>query len=95
MINCTLLNLQGLLENEYIGTSFAVGQVRAIPGVLAVRGSYDISYSRNAKWDNLMLLFLMAFGYHILLFALLRLHVRRKMATWRFYWLGMYTATAR
>lgn len=88
-------SIQGLLENEYIGTSFAVGQVRAIPGVQAVRGSYDISYSRNAKWDNLLVLFLMAAGYHIFLFALLHFHVRKKLATWRFYWLGMYMTTAR
>lgn len=87
--------LQGLLENEYIGTSFAVGQVRAIPGVQAVRGSYDISYSRNAKWDNLLVLFLMAAGYHIFLFVLLRFHIREKLSRWRFYWLGMYTATSR
>ncbi|XP_020247298.1 ABC transporter G family member 3 [Asparagus officinalis] len=88
-------SIQGLLENEYIGTSFAVGQVRAIPGVQAVRGSYDISYSRNAKWDNLLVLFLMAGGYHILLFVLLRFRIREKLSRWIFCWLGMYTATSR
>lgn len=87
------LNRQGLLENEYVGTSFAVGQVRAIPGVQAVRGSYDISYSRNAKWDNLLVLFLMATGYQIFLFVLLHFHVRKKLSTWRFCWLGMMCMT--
>ncbi|KAG1354955.1 ABC transporter G family member 3 [Cocos nucifera] len=67
----TLVFVHGLLENEYIGTSFAVGQVRAISGVQAVRGSYSISSSRNAKWTNLLVLFLMAVGYRVLLFALL------------------------
>nr|AWG43866.1 ABCG3 transporter [Lycoris aurea] len=81
-------SIQGLLENEYIGTSFAVGQIRAIPGVQAVRGSYDISYSGSSKWKNLLVLFLMASGYHILLFVLLHFHLREKLATWRFYWLG-------
>ncbi|PKA45915.1 ABC transporter G family member 3 [Apostasia shenzhenica] len=72
-------SIQGLLENEYIGTSFAVGEVRAISGVQAVRGCYDISASRNAKWGNLLALFLMAIGYRILLFVLLQFRVR--MAT--------------
>ncbi|THG17539.1 hypothetical protein TEA_011451 [Camellia sinensis var. sinensis] len=33
----------GLLENEYIGTSFAVGQVRSISGYQALRSAYDVS----------------------------------------------------
>uniref|UniRef100_A0A0E0D9T6 ABC transporter domain-containing protein n=1 Tax=Oryza meridionalis TaxID=40149 RepID=A0A0E0D9T6_9ORYZ len=44
--------VEGLLENEYVGTSFAVGAIRAIPGVQAVGGSYDISSSANAKWET-------------------------------------------
>ncbi|KAJ6792570.1 ABC transporter G family member 3 [Iris pallida] len=88
-------SIQGLLENEYIGTSFAVGQVRAIPGVQAVRGSYGISSSRNAKWENLLALSLMASGYYILLLVLLYFRVRKNIASWRFCLLGMYTRRVR
>jgi hypothetical protein len=79
--------LQGLLENEYVGTSFAVGQIRSIAGVQAVRGSYNISSSSNAKWVNLLVLLLMAIGYRILLYVLLRFrHVRL---------VGVHTASAK
>ncbi|KAH7662861.1 P-loop containing nucleoside triphosphate hydrolase protein [Dioscorea alata] len=71
--------VQGLLENEYVGTSFAVGQVRAISGVQAVRGSYGISASRDAKWFNLLILCLMAVGYRMVLFCLLHLNARKLM----------------
>ncbi|GMH12514.1 hypothetical protein Nepgr_014355 [Nepenthes gracilis] len=64
-------SIQGLLENEYIGTSFAVGPVRAISGYQALRSSYDVSPDGNAKWDNLLVLFLMAIGYHIFCFGFL------------------------
>ncbi|XP_008776879.2 ABC transporter G family member 3 isoform X2 [Phoenix dactylifera] len=87
--------IQGLLENEYIGTSFAVGQVRAISGVQAVRGSYNISSSRNAKWTNLLVLFLMAVGYRILLFSLLHFSVRKNIASFKFCWPRMFTGKAR
>ncbi|KAG0453974.1 hypothetical protein HPP92_025278 [Vanilla planifolia] len=76
-------SVQGLLENEYIGTSFAVGEVRAISGEQAVRGSYNISSSRNAKWNNLLVLFLMAIAYRILLFVLLRFHIRKSITSYR------------
>ncbi|XP_020592933.1 ABC transporter G family member 3 isoform X2 [Phalaenopsis equestris] len=69
-------SVQGLLENEFIGTSFAVGEVRAISGLQAVGGSYQISASRNAKWKNLLVLFVMAIGYRILMFLLLRFRIR-------------------
>ncbi|XP_062213902.1 ABC transporter G family member 3 isoform X1 [Phragmites australis] len=89
--------VQGLLENEYVGTSFAVGQIRTIPGVQAVRGSYDISSSPNAKWVNLLVLLLMAIGYRILLYILLRLKVRKhaRLGNWRSCWQSVHTATAK
>lgn len=76
--------VQGLLENEYSGTSFAVGQVRTIPSVQALRGSYPISSSLNAKWENLLYLFLMAVAYRIILFILIRLRVRERIAACKF-----------
>lgn len=76
--------LQGLLENEYVGTNFAVGQVRTISGVQSLRASYNVSSSRNAKWENLLVLFLMAIGYRILLFVLLCFNVRKSLAAFRF-----------
>jgi len=78
--------LQGLVENEYVGTSFTVGEIRSIPGVQAVRGSYDISSSANAKWVNLLVLLLMAIGYRIVLYMLLRLNVRKQVGRWRAWW---------
>jgi hypothetical protein len=86
-------HLQGLVENEYVGTSFAVGQIRSIPGVQAVRGSYDISSSANAKWVNLLVLLLMAIGYRTLLYVLLRLNVRkhaRRLGSWRSCWYSIH-----
>lgn len=87
--------VQGLLENEYVGTSFAVGQVRAISGVQAVHASYDISPSRNAKWGNLLALFLMAVGYRALLFVLLRFNVRKNIVNCNFCCLKMNTTKSR
>ncbi|KAJ4812302.1 ABC transporter G family member 2 [Rhynchospora pubera] len=69
--------IQGLLENEYVGTSFAVGEIRSIPGVMAVRGSYDISASENYKWFHLLILLVMAIGYRIILLLLLCFNVKR------------------
>ncbi|XP_077221798.1 ABC-2 type transporter family protein [Tasmannia lanceolata] len=88
-------SIQGILENEYIGTSFAVGQVRTISGLQALRSSYNISPSKNAKWSNLLVLFLMAVGYRIILFVLLHFHVRENIATCRFYRLNRNTTKAR
>ncbi|XP_022892034.1 ABC transporter G family member 3 [Olea europaea var. sylvestris] len=72
--------VQGLLENEYIGTSFAVGQVRTISGYQALRNVYDISQDSNARWENLLVLFLMAVGYRILVFVLLKFRVRNTIS---------------
>ncbi|KAL5832813.1 hypothetical protein ACOSQ3_016487 [Xanthoceras sorbifolium] len=70
-------SIQGLLENEYLGTSFAVGQVRTISGFQALRSAYDISLESNSKWENLLVLFLMAVGYRVLLFVLLYIRVKK------------------
>lgn len=86
---------QGLLENEYIGTSFAVGQVRSISGYQALRSAYDISPNSNSKWGNLLVLFLMAVGYRILVFVLLRFRVRKNVSTCRFYQCNQNTNDAR
>ncbi|XP_010689111.2 ABC transporter G family member 3 [Beta vulgaris subsp. vulgaris] len=68
-------SIQGLLENEYVGTNFAVGEVRAISGYQAVSSAYNISSNINAKWNNLLVLFLMAVGYRFFVFILLSLRV--------------------
>ncbi|KAK0605670.1 hypothetical protein LWI29_029446 [Acer saccharum] len=70
-------SIQGLLENEYLGTSFAVGQVRTISGFQALRSAYDISLESNSKWENLLVLFLMAVGYRLVLFVLLFIRVKK------------------
>lgn len=88
-------NMQGLLENEYIGTSFAVGQIRAISGVQAVHASYNISSSASAKWWNLLALFLMAVGYRVLMFVLLQFQVRKNVLSCNLSWLKMNTTTSR
>ncbi|KAF7805623.1 ABC transporter G family member 3 [Senna tora] len=72
-------SIQGLLENEYLGTSFAVGQVRTISGFQALQSAYNISSDNNSKWENLLVLFLMAVGYRILVFFILRFCVGRKI----------------
>ncbi|KAJ7947860.1 ABC transporter G family member 3 [Quillaja saponaria] len=71
-------SLQGLLENEYLDTSFAVGQVRTISGFQALQSAYNISSAYSSKWKNLLVLFVMAIGYRILGFFLLQFCVRRK-----------------
>ncbi|KAL0460159.1 UNVERIFIED_CONTAM: ABC transporter G family member 3 [Sesamum latifolium] len=73
-------SIQGLLENEYIGTSFAVGQVRSLSGYQALQSAYDISADVNSKWGNLLILFLMAVGYRILVFILLQFRVRKTLS---------------
>nr|XP_027085345.1 ABC transporter G family member 3 isoform X1 [Coffea arabica] len=78
-------SIQGLLENEYIGSSYAVGQVRTISGYQALRNVYDISTSSSSKWENLLVLFLMCAGYRILVFALLQFCVRKKFPGRRFF----------
>ncbi|MBA0825322.1 hypothetical protein Goarm_021921 [Gossypium armourianum] len=76
-------SIQGLLENEYLGANFAVGQVRTISGFQALHSAYDISQSSNSKWENLLVLFLMAIGYRILVFVLLHFHVRKNVSLHR------------
>ncbi|OIS96529.1 PREDICTED: ABC transporter G family member 3-like isoform X1 [Nicotiana attenuata] len=72
-------SIQGLLENEYIETSFAVGQVRTISGNQALQNLYDISTNSNSKWKNLLVLFLMAVAYRVLVFVLLKFCVRKNI----------------
>ncbi|GLT65039.1 hypothetical protein SLA2020_374930, partial [Shorea laevis] len=76
-------SIQGLLENEYLGASFAVGQVRTISGFQALHDAYAISQHSNSKWENLLVLFLMAVGYRILLFILLHFRVRKNISLHR------------
>ncbi|XP_055834747.1 ABC transporter G family member 3-like [Solanum dulcamara] len=73
-------SIQGLLENEYIETSFAVGQVRTISGNQALQNVYDISADSNSKWKNLLVLFLMAVAYRVLVFVLLKFYVRKNLS---------------
>ncbi|XP_052196405.1 ABC transporter G family member 3 [Diospyros lotus] len=73
-------SIQGLLENEYINTNFAVGQVRTISGYQALKSAYEISADNNSKWGNLLVLFLMAVGYRLLVFVLLQFRVRKKLS---------------
>lgn len=63
------------MENEYLGTSFAVGQVRTISGFQALGSAYDISLDTSSKWKNLLILFIMVVGYRILVLVLLHLRV--------------------
>ncbi|KAK4747375.1 hypothetical protein SAY87_026412 [Trapa incisa] len=77
-------SIQGLLENEYLGTSYAVGQVRTISGFQALQNSYEISADANSKWGNLLPLFLMAVGYRVLTFFLLHFCVGKKTLPHRF-----------
>ncbi|XP_060169459.1 ABC transporter G family member 3 [Lycium barbarum] len=72
-------SIQGLLENEYIETSFAVGQVRTISGNQALQNVYDISTDSNSKWRNLLVLFAMAVVYRVLVFVLLKFYVRKNL----------------
>ncbi|CAN4119262.1 unnamed protein product [Withania somnifera] len=72
-------SIQGLLENEYIDTSFAVGQVRTISGNQAMQNVYDISTENNSKWKNLLVLFLMAVAYRVVVFVLLKFYVRKNL----------------
>ncbi|CAH1441652.1 unnamed protein product [Lactuca virosa] len=77
-------SIQGLLENEYDGASFAVGQVRTISGYQALHNVYDVSPDENSKWKNLMILSLMAFVYRVLVFLLLHFRVKKNSFLFRF-----------
>ncbi|XP_042035141.1 ABC transporter G family member 3-like [Salvia splendens] len=72
-------SIQGLLENEYSGASFAVGQVRSLSGYQALQNVYDVSADSNSKWENLLILVLMAVGYRLLVFVLLQFRVRKAL----------------
>nr|XP_043611040.1 ABC transporter G family member 3-like [Erigeron canadensis] len=76
-------SIQGLLENEYDGTSFAVGQVRTISGYQALHNVYDVSPDAYSKWKNLLILSLMALGYRVLIFLLLHLCVKKNSSLFR------------
>lgn len=76
-------SIQGLLENEYLDVSFAVGEVRTISGYQAIQGAYDISRERKAKWENLLVLFVMAVGYRVLVFVLLQFRIRKSSFLYR------------
>lgn len=77
-------SIQGLLENEYTETSFAVGQVRTISGYQSLRNVYDISPDDYSKWKNLLVLSLMALGYRILVFVLLHFRFMKSFFACRF-----------
>ncbi|GJV58043.1 ABC transporter G family member 3, partial [Tanacetum coccineum] len=60
-------SIQGILENEYNGVSFTVGELRTISGYQALENVYDVSPDDHSKWKNLLILSLMAIGYRVLL----------------------------
>jgi hypothetical protein len=88
-------SIQGLLENEYFGAMFAVGQVRSISGFQALGNVYDISPYSNSKWNNLLWLLLMAATYRILVFVLLQLRVKNKFSVGRIFQSKQDSSTAR
>ncbi|KAI7738720.1 hypothetical protein M8C21_003492 [Ambrosia artemisiifolia] len=73
----------GLLENEYDGTSFAVGQVRTISGYQALQNVYDVSPDDYSKWRNLVILSLMALACRLLVFLLLHFCVKKNSSLFR------------
>ncbi|XP_024984517.1 ABC transporter G family member 3 isoform X1 [Cynara cardunculus var. scolymus] len=77
-------SIQGLLENEYDGTSFAVGQVRTISGYQALHNVYDVSADDDSKWRNLVILCVMAVGYRVVVFLLLHFRVKKSSSLFRF-----------
>ncbi|XP_024031460.1 ABC transporter G family member 3 [Morus notabilis] len=88
-------SIQGLLENEYLGTTFAVGQVRTISGFQAIRSAYEISPDSNSKWGNLLVLFLMAVAYRIFVFVLLYFRIGNKRSIHKILRCNQDTNTAR
>ncbi|KAI7736337.1 hypothetical protein M8C21_028110, partial [Ambrosia artemisiifolia] len=70
-------SMQGILENEYNGIVFTVGQVRTIPAYEALQNVYDVPANDHSKWKNLMMLSLMVLGYRVLVFLLLQIHVKK------------------
>lgn len=93
---CLLIAMvQGILENEYLGTSFPVGEVRTISGFQALRSVYEISSDNSSKWENLLVLFLMAVGYRILVFLLLYFVVGKNISMHRILRCNQDTRNAR
>ncbi|XP_047308185.1 ABC transporter G family member 3 [Impatiens glandulifera] len=88
-------SIQGLLENEYLETSFAVGQVRSISGYQAIESGYNISLDSSAKWKNLLVLFLMAVAYRILSFVFLQFGFRNNSSVCRVFRCNKNTNSAR
>ncbi|XP_044483525.1 ABC transporter G family member 3-like isoform X2 [Mangifera indica] len=88
-------SIQGLLENEYLGTTYAVGQVRTISGFQALRSAYDISVNSNSKWENLLVLFIMALAYRIILFVLLYFRVKKNTFIQKLLWCDRDTNNTR
>ena len=72
--------LQGLLENEYLGEVFAVGEVRSISGYEGIRGDYQISPDTSSKWRNMLVLLAMAFGYRLIVYVLLRFGLNKNVS---------------
>ncbi|XP_059314596.1 ABC transporter G family member 3 isoform X2 [Lycium ferocissimum] len=88
-------SIQGLLENEYIETSFAVGQVRTISGNQALQNVYDISTDSNSKWRNLLVLFAMAVVYRVLVFVLLKFYARKNLSVPKLFLCNQNTKNSR
>ncbi|CAN1346417.1 ABC transporter G family member 3 [Linum perenne] len=80
----TLVSIHGILENEYLVTTFAVGQVRSISGYQALRSAYDISLDSSAKWENLLVLLFMAIAYRVVVFFVLHFGVGKNGSVLRF-----------
>ncbi|CAN1833106.1 ABC transporter G family member 3 [Linum perenne] len=80
----TLTSIHGLLENEYLVTTFAVGQVRSISGYQAIQSTFDISADSSAKWKNLLVLLIMVVVYRFLVFFALHFRVGKNESILKF-----------
>ncbi|CAN1252995.1 ABC transporter G family member 3 [Linum perenne] len=79
-----LMDIVGLLENEYLVTTFAVGQVRSISGYQAIQSTFDISADSSAKWKNLLVLLIMVVVYRFLVFFALHFRVGKNESILKF-----------
>ncbi|KAI3523392.1 hypothetical protein L1887_01473 [Cichorium endivia] len=77
-------SIQGILENEYGGVSFAEGEVRTVSGYQALENVYDVSPNNHSKWKNLLILSFMAICYRVLVFLLLHICVKKNFSLFRF-----------
>ncbi|KAL4591563.1 hypothetical protein LXL04_004532 [Taraxacum kok-saghyz] len=77
-------SIQGILENEYNGVSFAVGELRNVSGYQALENVYDVSPNEHSKWRNLMILSFMAICYRVLVFLLLQFRVKNNVSLFGF-----------